>query len=258
MQRNFLLLFLLMALCALRPTVTSAQTNDTLERIERPVQKAIDTRQKTQQEEEAWRLAKEKMVARYEQLQKEQVRLKHQKTRLAEERNATRTRLLAKEKQLAHIEQISTQIQPFLDDLLAALSKRIENDLPFLSNERKLRIKKLNTLLADPEVDAGEKYRKLMEALLVEAEYGFTIETYQETISVRGRPLLADIFRLGRVALYYLRLDRKEAGFYNVATDKWEPLPAFHNPGLRAAIDIAAKRQPVELLTLPVGRLVIP
>lgn len=250
-------ILLMMVICIWLPAKLPARTNDTQGRIEEPVQNAIHTRQDTQRNAEAFRLEKEKLVARFTQLQKEQTLLKQQQSQLTEKRDATRMRLAKKEKQLADIEQITTQIQPFLKDLVSALRTQVAQDLPFLKNERQRRIAKLETLMSDPEVDASERYRKVMEALLVEAEYGFTIETYQETITVAGRPLLADIFRLGRIALYYQSLDRKEAGFYNVAADKWEPLPAAHTAAVTTAVDIAAKRQPVELLTLPLGRLVI-
>jgi hypothetical protein len=106
-------------------------------------------------------------------------------------------------------------------------------------------------------VAISEKYRKVMEALLVEAEYGFTIEAYQETITIDGQPLLADIFRLGRISLFYQSLDRKRCGFYNAAKGVWQSLDTVHNPAIQAALDIAAKRRPVELLSLPVGRMVL-
>jgi hypothetical protein len=115
----------------------------------------------------------------------------------------------------------------------------------------------LETLLSDPDVVISEKYRKVMEALLVEAEYGFTIETYQETITIDGRPLLVDIFRLGRISLFYQSLDRKKCGFYNTADAAWQDLDPSFNPVIQPAIDIAAKRRPVELLTLPVGKIVV-
>ncbi len=239
------------------PMGSLGRTSNAPPRLEEPVQQAIDTRQATQHDEEAWRLEKEVLVARFEQLQQEQAQLKQQQAELEKRITSTHKRLTEKEKQLSHIQQISTQIQPFLTDLVASLQRRIAEDLPFLMQERRQRIEKLEALMSDPEVDASERYRKVMEALLVEAEYGFTIETYQETIQVADRPLLADILRLGRLVLYYQSLDGKAVGFYNVAEDKWDSLPASHAPAIGTAINIAAKRQPVELLTLPLGKLVI-
>jgi hypothetical protein len=113
-------------------------------------------------------------------------------------------------------------------------------------------------LLADPGVTVSEKFRKTMEALMVEAEYGRTIEVYQETITMDSQPLLATIFRLGRIGLFYQTLDHSRSGMFDVATRTWIPLPPSFDNALEAAIDIGAKRQPVELLSLPLGRMAAP
>lgn len=233
-----------------------ATGSDTEKRIEKPVRQAIDTRQGTQKAEAQWRIDKEKLTARFEQLQAEQVQLQQQKDDLGREVESTRARIAAKEKQLADIEQISSQIEPFLEELVEAVKVEVSDGLPFLMVERQRRIDNLDRLMATPDISVSEKYRKAMEALLVEAEYGFTIETYQETIAIDNQARLASIFRLGRIGLFFQSLDQKLCGFYNVATGGWQALPASHNPAIHDAIEIAAKRKPVELLSLPVGRMV--
>lgn len=226
------------------------------QRIEQPVRQSIDTRQATQKEEEQWRLEKERLVARFEQLQEKEKQLTTQKKALNRQIASARTRINAKEKQLADIKEISSQILPFINEIFNALKAQVSDGHPFLTDERQGRIHRLESVMADPDVDISEKYRKIMEALLVEAEYGFTIEAYQETITIDGQAMLADIFRLGRISLFYQSLDRKRCGFYNTATSSWQDLDTAHNPVIQTAIDIAAKRRPIELLTLPVGRMV--
>jgi hypothetical protein len=245
-----------MAICFLFASVIPTKAGDTHRHIEQPVRESINTRQATQKAEEQWRLEREKMVARFEQLQKEQEQLQYQKTELYRQAELTRPRLVAKEKQLADIEQISSRIRPFLDELVNELKFRVAEGLPFLTSERQRRIHKLESIMADPEITLSEKYRKVMEALLVEAEYGFTIEVYQETITVEDQPMLVDIFRLGRLSLFYQSLDQKHCGFYNVAKGRWQSLHPSQNQEMRTAIEIGTKRRPVELLALPIGRMV--
>ncbi|MDZ7596717.1 MAG: DUF3450 domain-containing protein [Desulfobacterales bacterium] len=225
--------------------------------IEAPVRQSITTLKQTQQQEEQWRQEKEKLVVRFEQLQQRQAEMQNRVTHLRQQIEAVRTRVAAKEKQLTDIEQIAGQINPFLETLVTALKARIADDPPFLTVERRQRVERLESLMADPDVAVSEKYRKVMEALQVEAEYGFTIETYLETITLAGQTLLADIFRLGRLGLFCLSLDGRQGGFYNPAAGAWQPLAAAHKQALHTAIDIAAKRRPVELLSLPLGRLVV-
>ena len=187
-----------------------------------------------------------------------QARLEAQEKALAESVAAARDRVAAKQAQLDAIAQITDRVTPFLHLLRARLAQRIEQDLPFLTAERQQRLARLDALLDDPAVAVSEKLRKVFEALLVEAEYGNTIEVYQETVTVDSQPLLADIFRLGRLGLYYQRLDRQAGGFYNVARDTWEPLDKAANRALTTAIAIGTKRQPVEILDMPLGRLAQP
>ena len=237
-------------------TGPSMAASDTETRIEKPVRQSIQTRQATQSAEADWREEKERLTTKYEQLQKDQAQLTRQKNELTEKTDTTRSRISIKEKQLADIQQISSQIEPFLKEMLAVLKTEVASGYPFLPDERNKRIANLEHLMVDPDVSISEKYRKVMEAFLVEAEYGFTIETYQATIDIAGQSMLVDIFRLGRISLFYQSLDRSQCGFYNVADTAWQPLPAVHNTAIHAAIDMAAKRKPVELLTLPVGRVV--
>ena len=238
--------------------VVVAEEADVRRQVEQPVQEAIQVRRDTQKAEAAWRADRERMTATYEQLQQEQARLESRRTALAESVAVLRDRVAAKQAQLDAIDQISGRVDPFLDTLRQRLAQRIEQDLPFLTAERRQRLTQLDALLDDPAAAVSEKLRKVFEALLVEAEYGNTIEVYQETVTVDGQPLLANIFRLGRLGLYYQRLDRQSGGFYNVVRNAWEPLDREANRALTTAIAIGTQRQPVEIVDLPLGKLAQP
>jgi hypothetical protein len=108
-----------------------AEGSQTEQRIEQPVRQSIDTRQATQKEEEQWRLEKEKLVARYEQLQEQEKQLTDQKQALTQQIASAKTRIVAKKKQLADIEQISRQIQPFILEIFNALKSQVADGYPF-------------------------------------------------------------------------------------------------------------------------------
>jgi len=242
----------------LTPYLVWAAGDAVREKIEKPVRRAIDTRQATQASEAAWRRERDKRMALLSSLQEEQARLTEEETHLRRERAACRERIAAKTRQLAAGQEIGNQIVPYLEEVLAALRARIDTDPPFLTDERRKRVDRLATLLADPGVTVSEKFRKTIEALMVEAEYGRTIEVYQDTIAVEGQPLLATVFRLGRLGLFYQTLDHIHSGMFDVASQTWIPLPPSFDNALQTAIDIGARRQPVELLSLPLGRMAAP
>ncbi len=228
------------------------------QKIERPVEQAINIRQQTQQEDEQWRELKEQLTLELERLQAEVDQLQIKRDGLVTANEATRGRVQEKEIRLADIRRIEAEVEPFLGRLIADLKALPQQGLPFLMEERKQRIAKLEKVLSNPDITLSEKFRKAMEALQIEMEYGLTIETYQEQIELQGQMLLVNMFRLGRLGLYFQSLDHRLCGTYNPLAKKWERLPDTYNHGLQSAIEIAAKRRPAEIVAIPLGRMVQP
>lgn len=226
-----------------------------IKEIKTPVAKAIDTRQKTQKTQEKWEVDQAKLVAVYEQLKTENEQLTAAHKHLSKEaaRQIDANKAMADE----HLEalRIQNEMAPFLQGVTARMEDLTDLDAPFLHQERTNRLARLHIIFDDPEISVAEKYRKTMEALYVEAEYGNTIEVYQEKIIMDNTEVLGNIFRLGRVSLFFLSLDRTRAGVFNISDNQWKPLDNDHVPAIAGAVDMAAKHRPVEVLSLPVGRL---
>jgi hypothetical protein len=252
------LLPLLGILTLLAPMQGWPQKEAVQHQVARPVAEAIQIRQATQKDEVRWREERQRLATLYDQLQDERARLEIRRKTLEESLAAARERVDAKQAQIEAIERITGQVAPFLNEQYQRLADRIETDLPFLSAERRQRMENLQILLEDPGVAVSERLRKVFEALLVEAEYGNTIEVYQENIVAADRTMLANIFRLGRVGLYYQSLDRQACGFYNIAAGAWQPLEAGASRTLQTAMDIGTRRRPAEILNLPLGRIATP
>mgnify|MGYP001552270350 CR=1 FL=1 len=240
----------------IRPGLHAEQTTAVQKKIEQPVQKTLQIERKTQADAAAWRTEKQKKAIELEALEKEVKRLEALRDQNTAVNTALKEKVSGKQKQLKDIAEIENQISPFLTDLLARIKALKTRDLPFLTQERDKRIQALTSLSADPEIPVSEKFRKLMEALLIEAEYGQTIEVYQQTIPLDGENTLVNIFRLGRLRLFYQTLDRQACGFFNTAKKAWQPLPRVYLRTLQAAMAIGSKRKPVEILDLPIGRMV--
>nr|WP_240194892.1 DUF3450 domain-containing protein [Desulfobulbus rhabdoformis] len=235
-----------------------ARATQTQQRVEKPLRQAVDTRQSAQKTVDAWRDDRERLTAQYELLEEEikQLQERHDDLKVAVE--ATQERLTSKKDQLQEIARITGEITPFLDQLFQQLIEVSRSGPPFLQSERQQRQEKLQAMINDPSISVGEKYRRLMEGLLVEAEYGTTTEVYQDHIELGGQPTLVDVFRFGRLNLFYLTLDQASCGFFNEADQKWQALEPSALRPLKSAVAMAAKRQPVELVSLPIGRMVQP
>lgn len=157
------------------------------------------------------------------------------------------------EKQLKDIEVTQQEVLPLILRMLASLDKFVQMDLPFLPEERQQRIKNLREMVIKMDVTNAEKFRRIMEAFQIENEYGKTIEAYKANIQLNNVNTAVDFLRLGRVELYYQRLDGSEAGFWNKEKKQWEVLPSEYSSAIRQGLRIARKETAPDLLTLPVS-----
>lgn len=227
-------------------TLLSAQQP---EKIEKTVDGSITTRKQTQEKSKTWHAEKDRLKSRYFQLKEEIELAKLEANRmegLVERQDAYLTRIQTK---LIELEKIRQGLIPYLEELLVRMEAQVERDLPFLAEERTLRMENLKTYLYDPEISLGEKLRRVFEGLRVEIEYGRSVEVTKEEIFYKDAKLLVKVLRVGRTALLMQTLDEEEIALYG---DGWHPLPGKYRDEIKKAIAIAQKNRPIEFVNLPV------
>ncbi len=154
-------------------------------------------------------------------------------------------------KQLEQIETTQQEIVPLILNMQASLAEFVQLDLPFLPQERQQRINSLKEMMTRADVSNAEKFRRLIEAYQIENDYGNTIEAYRANIELDGELSSVDFLRLGRIALYYQRLDGSETGMWNHTEKKWEKLSADYRNPIRQGLRVARKEAAPDLLTVP-------
>ena len=225
------------------------------EKIEKPVKKSINIRQKTQKKEDKWADNKAELITEYKNLCEENENLVIENGNLKKEFKSCKEEIASFKSKIAAIEVISNELEPYLIKVIERLEKSIQASLPFLAQERRTRLQTLRKLIEKPDVSSAELFRRIMEAVLVEAEYGNTVEVYREQIDINEKQIMACIFRLGRVSLFFKTPDNRLTGYFDPGAGKWVELPEKYNREIGNAIEIAAKRRSIELVTLPVGRI---
>ena len=249
---------LLAGVLAAGPGAAMAQEGGNLARgVEKKVDQAMTTLQKTQKAQDKWGEKQSKLLAQYHRLRGENQSLRAHRDQLVDQVTKTKALNQSLETRRLENERIQREMMPFLGELVARLDAFVKTDAPFLPRERKARMARLVEIMKDGQIGVAEKYRKAMEALAVEAEYGQTVEVYQDKILLGEEEVLGNIFRLGRVSLFFLSLDQARAAGFNVGAGQWEVLDESRIPAVAACLDIAGKRRPAELVELPLGRLAV-
>ncbi len=153
---------------------------------------------------------------------------------------------------LQEVEVTRRQILPHLVRMVEVLAQFVALDLPFLGKERSMRIEHLKRLMDQADIPLTEKYRRIMEAYQIEVQYGHTIEAYDGDLQTQGRTRTMQFLRLGRIGLYYLSPDGKEAGYWNRSAATWTQLPPEYRRPIAKGIRVARKRAAPDLVRLPV------
>lgn len=158
--------------------------------------------------------------------------------------------LLLLEEKRRDVEKTQRNIVPLMVKMLDVFGKFVELDAPFLPEERQMRFQQLQLMMDQADVSLAEKYRRLLEAYRVEAEYGHTLEAYQGELK-NGRTRTVEFLRLGRVGLYYLTLDGNEAGIWSQKDRGWQKLDSRYVEPIKQGLLIARKQLPPNLIRLP-------
>lgn len=195
----------------------------------------------------------EQRVAEFEQLLRD--------TRGLEAYNALLERQI--QQQSVNVEQLRSaiegvpdlerQLPPLLITMVDGLDEFIARDVPFLTAERRDRVAGLYELIEDADASDALKLRRVLEAWLIEGEYGRELLTEQGTVPIDGVERNVDLLILGRIGLIFQTSDDEAlTGAWDPRTMSWVPLGSEHRNAISQAIRMARSQIAPDLVTLPV------
>ena len=152
------------------------------------------------------------------------------------------------------LDKTNQRIVPFMLRMIEGLENFIQLDLPFLINERTKRVNNLKVTMDRGDVSTSEKFRLIIEAYKTELEYGRTIESYRDNITINNVETSADFLRIGRVALTYLTVDGSKGGYWDTNISSWEKSSSSIKRSTADALKVASKQAPPALIKIPVYR----
>ena len=151
------------------------------------------------------------------------------------------------------VQVIERQILPLLTRMVDGLDRFVELDVPFLLEERALRVANNRALLERADVTSAEKFRVVMEAWQIENDYARTISTYTDELEIDGVTREVDVLQVGRVALMYQTPDGAQSGSWDQRTRQWVPVGNEYRNPIRQGISLALNQLAPTLLLLPMA-----
>ncbi|CCK81441.1 DUF3450 domain-containing protein [Desulfobacula toluolica] len=247
----------LTCLIALPPSL--AQNFDiTSHAVRNEISKAMDVEKKIQKRVTAWTEKAADLSDKLNRLREEKQRMEKKLQKLMRLKTLEEKKHAENKRKKKEADRVRNELSDYLDSVLVKLETHIKQDLPFLMAERQARIDSLKDMMVDPTESSAEKFRRLFEALQIETEYGTTIEASQKTITFEGTQVLVNVFRLGRVSLFCQTIDKKKSGYFDIREKNWKILPEDVNRDMAKALAMARLERSVELVKLPLGRIVRP
>ncbi len=219
---------------------------------------ALENRQRIQALEQDWSREERQLLSRIESLGSATADLQLRLRKLEQMLEAETQRIAMQQRRLVESEKLRTGLQVWLQGVVQRLEASRDAGLPFLRTERQRRLQDLEVLLNDPYTPSYEQFRRIFEALLVEAEYGHSNEVYRAEIELDGEPTQVDLLRVGRLALFYRTLDRQGAGVFDPAAGRFTALPEGTLEEVSRAFRVVRREAAAEMTALPVGRIELP
>ncbi len=151
------------------------------------------------------------------------------------------------------VPQLERQIPPLLTRMVDGLEQFVELDLPFLETERTERVAELQLMLEDANVSIAQKMRRVLDAYMIEIEYGRHDAAYTGQLELESGIQQVSFYKLGRIALMYQTNDAQaNSGIWDESTGDWMPLGDRHRNSIRTALRMANGTVAPELVLLPV------
>jgi len=242
---------LLVAAASHAPLVAAAEEKKTLEPLlEEQVaadEAAIASQERINQLSDETR----DMLLQYRQYLTETRNLNEYGRQLSTQVESQESEVALVKQQLVEIENTARNVLPLMEKMLDTLDRFVSLDLPFQLEERRKRVASLKDAMGRADVTISEKYRRIIEAYQIEADYGRTLEAYQGELGEGAKARTVRFLRIGRVALLYQTLDGEETGYWNAHHKNWVADDSYRS-AVRDGFAIADKSRAPDLLTAPI------
>ena len=155
--------------------------------------------------------------------------------------------------QLKAVQETRQGLIPLMLQMQADLEQLVQNDMPLRKEDRLARVEQLKATLARADVSEAEKFRQLLQAYQIEAEYGSRLDSYSAELALDGAPRRVDVLAVGRVSLLAMTADRSQAWRWSAQSKQWQALDSQWLSPIAEALEMAADKKVPQLLNVPLS-----
>lgn len=231
----------------------AAQADQRLDAILQVGQAKVAAAQQSQKRIDKLQQETDALLSQFKQVNKQIEGLRVYNTQLEKQIQNQLAVINDLEQSIDQVTVIERQIQPLILRMLDGLEQFVELDMPFRLDERRERIANLRDKMDRADITVAEKFRQVLEAYSIEAEYGRKLETYQDTLTVGGKERQVNILAVGRVALMYQTTDTELSGAWDKEQGAWVELDDSYRGSILEGIRIAKKQAAIDILELPIS-----
>jgi Protein of unknown function (DUF3450) len=231
---------------------TSAEAPSSASMVKETAEKAVMVRQESQKLADGWAKEAADFQTEIQALEQEleTVKWRREKTATYMKDLEDKMAALKAKEQAAH--EIRNQLEPFLDHTLQGLLEFSSNDLPMLTEMQAPRLHSVGAILNNADANIVQKTRSLLEATTQALEYGYFSEPDEAEIKIDGKLVRVQRLNVGRLALFALSGDARDAWKWHSETGRYEPVPHFAR-SIQEVIQITERARLVSLVELPLG-----
>ncbi|MCE9663406.1 DUF3450 domain-containing protein [Halomonas sp. M5N1S17] len=192
------------------------------------------------------------MLEELRELERAELRLVRENAELAPRLERQAEALDRREAALDTLADTREALPKLQERLVERLAQWVDNDMPFLSQERQARVASLRSHAS--ELSTAERWERVVEAWRTELEYGRDIDAWRGYLGEGESRREVDYLRLGRLGLYYLSPDGRAGGVWQADAGSWVALDEPQRREVRNGLRMARDRRAPELLTLPISQ----
>ncbi len=235
--------------------VNEGITNSQIDAIEKTMNDTIEADVTAGNAVKSWHEEQNALIDELRLLKVEVQWLELQNTKLTHYTKNTQSKIDALQTTNSHYAIIALKLESSMWSFYDELEAFVNDDLPFLREERKSRLAFLKESLDNPELSIGEKFRRFSEAQNVEASYGTDISIELDNAVFDGKKTDLFTVRVGRVEYYALTLDHSQSGIWSrqERAFKKTQTPEEHKEILDLE-EMAANKQFLQLINIPLRR----